>query len=144
MPLTHDELARAWPDLAIAAVVHDGHAAHEATLRLQPWVLFLDVPLSGTIGLDLARLAGPRARRLITAFDHYAVQAFDEGAVDYLLKPLDAVRLARAAQRLRVALHRHRRWLWLAVALAAVGAAVVYAWMLWRSGLLRWPLRGSD
>jgi serine/threonine protein kinase len=50
----------------------------------------------------------------------------------------------RRAQRLRVALHRHRRWLWVALALLAVGAAAVYAWMLWRSGLLRWPLRPVD
>jgi DNA-binding LytR/AlgR family response regulator len=58
--------------------------------------------MPGLDGLEVARILGARAHVVfITAFDHYAVQAFDEGAVDYLLKPLDAARLARAVQRLK-------------------------------------------
>src|SRR5262245_11823810 len=97
-----EELARVWPGLEICAVAHDGHAALQAIERLKPQVLFLDVQLPGLTGLELARLSGARAHVVfITAFDHYAVQAFDEGAVDYLLKPLDSARLVRATQRVK-------------------------------------------
>jgi DNA-binding LytR/AlgR family response regulator len=97
-----DELARAWPVLEVCAVVHDGHAALAAADEHRPDVLFLDVQMPGLDGLEVARILGTRAHVVfITAFDHYAVQAFDEGAVDYLLKPLDAARLARALQRLK-------------------------------------------
>ena len=97
-----EELARAWPELAICAAVHDGHSALREFERHKPDVLFLDVQMPGLSGLELARLVGQRAHIVfITAYDHYAVQAFDEGAVDYILKPLDASRLARAALRIR-------------------------------------------
>lgn len=97
-----DELARAWPDLAIGALVHDGHAAVEAIERLRPQVLFLDIQMPGLSGLEVARLFGTRAHVVfITAFDRYAVQAFEEGAVDYLVKPLQPARLARAVQRVK-------------------------------------------
>lgn len=97
-----DELARAWPELEIGAVVHDGHAAVEAIEQLHPQVLFLDIQMPGLSGLEVARLCGTRAHVVfITAFDRYAVQAFEEGAVDYLLKPLQPARLARAVQRVK-------------------------------------------
>jgi DNA-binding LytR/AlgR family response regulator len=97
-----EELARAWPALEICAVVYDGHAAQQAIERLRPQVLFLDVQLPGLTGLELARLCGRQAHIVfITAFDHYAVQAFEEGAVDYLLKPIDSARLVRATQRVK-------------------------------------------
>jgi DNA-binding LytR/AlgR family response regulator len=97
-----EELARLWPALHIAAVVHDGHAALAAAELHRPNVLFLDVKMPGLDGLEVARLLGSTAHVVfITAFDRYAVQAFDEGAVDYLLKPIDPGRLARAVQRVK-------------------------------------------
>jgi DNA-binding LytR/AlgR family response regulator len=97
-----EELARAWPQLEVAAVTHDGHAAIAAAERFKPEVAFLDVQMPGLDGLEVARLlAGSAHVVFITAFDHYAVQAFDEGAVDYVLKPIEPARLARAVQRLK-------------------------------------------
>ena len=97
-----EKLLRAWPALTICASVHDGHSALQEFERHQPEVIFLDVQMPGLNGLELARLIGPRAHIVfITAFDHYAVQAFEEGAVDYILKPIDAPRLARATLRIR-------------------------------------------
>jgi len=102
-----EELARLWPELTVCATVHDGHEALSAIDRHQPQVLFLDVQMPGLSGLEVARLTGTRAHVVfITAFDQYAVQAFEEGAVDYLLKPLDPARLARALRRLKERLSR--------------------------------------
>ena len=97
-----DELARIWPAAQVCATVHDGHAALQAIEQHCPEVMFLDVQMPGLSGLEVARLASPCAHIVfITAFDQYAVQAFEEGAVDYLLKPLDAARLVRAVQRVK-------------------------------------------
>jgi DNA-binding LytR/AlgR family response regulator len=97
-----EELARLWPELVICAVVHDGHEALREIERGQPEVLFLDVKMPGLTGIEVARVMGTRAHVVfITAFDDYAVQAFEEGAVDYLLKPLDSARLARALHRVK-------------------------------------------
>jgi DNA-binding LytR/AlgR family response regulator len=102
-----EELGRLWPDLEICAIVHDGHAALREIDRHQPQVLFLDVQMPGPTGIEIARETGTRAHVVfITAFDHYAVQAWDEGAVDYLLKPLDTARLARALRRVKERLTR--------------------------------------
>jgi len=102
-----EELARLWPELVICATVHDGHEALREIERHQPHVLFLDVKMPGLTGIEVARVAGTRAHVVfITAFDEYAVQAFEEGAIDYLLKPLDTARLARALRRVRERLSR--------------------------------------
>jgi DNA-binding LytR/AlgR family response regulator len=102
-----EELARLWPELAVCAVVHDGHGALREIEHHQPHVLFLDVKMPGLTGIEVARVMGTRAHVVfITAFDDYAVQAFEEGAVDYLLKPLDSARLARALQRVKERLSR--------------------------------------
>lgn len=102
-----EELARLWPELRVVATVHDGHAALRAIEDERPDVLFLDVQMPGPTGIELARLNGAKSHVVfITAFDHYALQAFDEGAVDYLLKPLDPARLARALMRVKERLAR--------------------------------------
>ncbi|WP_213955410.1 MULTISPECIES: LytTR family DNA-binding domain-containing protein [unclassified Variovorax] len=97
-----EELGRLWPGLVICAMVHDGHEALRQIERHRPQVLFLDVKMPGLTGIEVARAMGTRAHVVfITAFDQYAVQAFEEGAVDYLLKPLDPARLARALHRVK-------------------------------------------
>ena len=102
-----EELARLWPELTICATVHDGHAALREIDQHHPQVLFLDVQMPGLTGIEVARVTGTGAHVVfITAFDHYAVQAFEEGAVDYLLKPLDTARLARALRRVKERLNR--------------------------------------
>jgi DNA-binding LytR/AlgR family response regulator len=97
-----EELARLWPQARCLGCVADGHAALQAFEAQQPQVLFLDVQMPGLSGLEVARLVGQRAHIVfITAYDQYAVRAFDEGAADYVLKPLEPARLARAVQRLK-------------------------------------------
>lgn len=104
------ELARAWPGLAIAATVGDGLSAVREALRLMPDVLFFDIRMPGQSGLDAAvELAdawdtGARpfpALVFVTAYDQYAVQAFEAQAVDYLLKPVQPARLRQTVQRLQ-------------------------------------------
>jgi DNA-binding LytR/AlgR family response regulator len=104
------ELAHAWPDLHIAASVGNGHDAIERIGALAPDVAFLDIAMPGASGLDVARacaqLAAPPQIVFVTAFDAYALEAFDAAAIDYLLKPVDAARLARTVERLRERLAR--------------------------------------
>jgi len=102
-----EELARLWPELVVCATAQDGYEALREIERHQPLVLFLDVRMPGLTGLEIARMMGLRAHVVfITAYDRFAVQAFDEGAVDYLLKPLDPARLARAVRRVKDRLAR--------------------------------------
>lgn len=103
------ELARAWPELRVLATVGDGAAAVAQAHALRPDVLFLDIRMPGQNGLDAAaELAEdwPAGQALpvlvfVTAFDAYAVQAFDAQAVDYLLKPVTPERLARTVLRVQ-------------------------------------------
>lgn len=97
-----EEVLRLWPTLEACEIAHDGHAALREIERLQPHVLFLDVQMPGVTGIEIARMAGARCHVVfITAFDQYAVQAFEEGAVDYLIKPLNSARLTRALMRVK-------------------------------------------
>ncbi len=101
------ELSQLWPELEVCATASDGYGALRIIEREHPQVLFLDVQLPGLDGLELARLAGPGAHIVfVTAFEHFAVRAFTEGAVDYLVKPLDPARLARAVQRVKARLEQ--------------------------------------
>jgi DNA-binding LytR/AlgR family response regulator len=100
-------LADAWPELEIAAVVPNGLEAVQAAERLRPDVAFLDIQMPGLTGLEAAseiadRLGeGAPAIVFVTAYDEYAAQAFDVAAVDYILKPASAERLAKTVVRLK-------------------------------------------
>jgi two-component system LytT family response regulator len=90
------------PDAEIVAECGDGASAVEAILTLAPDVLFLDVQLGGLSGLDVLQQVGADAVPavvFVTAYDRYAVQAFEAHAVDYLLKPIDPDRFREAWQR---------------------------------------------
>lgn len=95
-------LASAWPDLQIVAECEHGPAAVEAIDVHAPDVAFLDIRMPGLSGLDVARAASGRCHTVFTtAYDSHAVAAFEAGAVDYLLKPVSAARLAQAVGRLQ-------------------------------------------
>jgi DNA-binding LytR/AlgR family response regulator len=97
-----ETLAEAWPELDIVAEVEDGVDALAALVTHRPDVAFLDIRMPGTDGLAVARAAAGRCHVIfLTAYDEYAVQAFDHGAVDYLLKPIDPGRVALALERLK-------------------------------------------
>lgn len=95
-------LRRLWPELEIVAVVHDGVAANAALAEHDPDVAFLDIRMPGRSGLEVARLAPARCRVVfVTAYDEHAVQAFEQAAADYLLKPVSDERLEKCVARLR-------------------------------------------
>lgn len=95
-------LAKLWPELEIIAVLHDGIAAETALREQQPDIAFLDIRMPGQSGLDAARAATADCRVVfVTAFDDHAVQAFEQAAVDYLLKPVSDERLAHCVERLQ-------------------------------------------
>lgn len=95
-------LRAAWPDLQIVATAANGVDAWDAFLEHEPEVCFLDIRMPGLSGIDVARRIGAQAQIVFaTAHGDHALAAFDAGAVDYLLKPVDAVRLAQTVQRLQ-------------------------------------------
>ena len=96
-------LEEAWPALDVVAACEDGLAAIEAVAEHRPRVAFLDIRMPGVSGLDVARAAVAAGARVVftTAYDDYAIRAFEAGAVDYLLKPVAPARLARAIERLQ-------------------------------------------
>ena len=94
-------LKEAWPQLQIVAECEDGASALESIAELQPDVAFLDIRMPGVSGLDVARAVVEQGGLVVftTAYDDYAVRAFDAGAVDYLLKPVSDERLVATRQR---------------------------------------------
>jgi DNA-binding LytR/AlgR family response regulator len=114
------ELARLWPELQVLASVGHGEAAVLQGLQLRPDVMFLDIRMPGMNGLEaaqalaedwpdvesnMANAAAPFPLIVfVTAYDQYALQAFERAAVDYLLKPVQPERLAQTCARLRAAL----------------------------------------
>jgi len=99
-------LAAAWPELQIVAECEHGPAAVEAIDALAPDIAFLDIRMPGMSGLDVARAASGRCHTVFTtAYDSHAVEAFNAGALDYLLKPIAADRLAQTVARLQNRLH---------------------------------------
>lgn len=105
-PLLRDHLAqhlaRLWPELQVVAHARNGREAVEQFEAQQPEVVFLDVHMPGLDGIEAARAIGERAHIVfVTAFEQYAVQAFEQGAIDYLVKPFDTRRLEATVRRLR-------------------------------------------
>lgn len=105
-PLLRKSLARllatAWPELEIVALARNGREAVERFEALQPDICFLDVHMPGLSGVEAAQQIGRRAQLVfVTAYDNYAVQAFQHGALDYLMKPVDSARLADTVARLQ-------------------------------------------
>jgi DNA-binding LytR/AlgR family response regulator len=105
-------LARLWPELRIVGSVTHGEAAVEQALALRPDIVFLDIRMPGLSGLEVAEAlaedwlpGGPLPLVVfVTAYDQYALQAFDHAAVDYVLKPIEPKRLALTCRRLQAAL----------------------------------------
>jgi DNA-binding LytR/AlgR family response regulator len=94
-----------WPEAKVVLVAENGNDAWDGFLEHEPDVCFLDIRMPGLSGLEVAAKIGQEAHVVfVTAYDQYAVQAFDAGAVDYLLKPVQADRLARAIDRIRAKL----------------------------------------
>jgi len=96
------QLAKAWPEVDVVAQARNGREAVELFEERLPDVCFLDVHMPGLSGVEAARFIGHRAQLVfVTAYDQYAVQAFEQGAVDYLVKPVEPARLATTTARLR-------------------------------------------
>jgi DNA-binding LytR/AlgR family response regulator len=103
-------LAQLWPELEIAGEARNGREAVDLVVQLQPDVVFLDVHMPGMNGVEAARLMGPDVQIVfVTAYEQYAVAAFEQGAIDYLVKPFDAERLAESVARLRRRIAERRR-----------------------------------
>jgi DNA-binding LytR/AlgR family response regulator len=98
-------LTELWPELNVIAECEDGLSALEALEQHRPQVAFLDIRMPGVSGLEVARAAGTHCHVIfITAYEQYALNAFDEGAMDYLLKPVARERLSLAIERARARL----------------------------------------
>lgn len=105
-PLLRDALqrmlAQTWPELDVIAQARNGREAIEQFEAKRPDVCFLDVHMPGTTGIEAASHIGRRAHLVfVTAYDQYAVQAFAQGVLDYLVKPVELVRLAETVSRLQ-------------------------------------------
>ncbi len=107
-------LARAWPQLEVTGLASNGIEALELIERVKPGIAFLDIRMPGLTGLEVAAELADRLREgervpalvFVTAYDEFAVRAFDLAAVDYLLKPVTHERLARAVEKLKRHLER--------------------------------------
>ena len=97
----------AWPELEVVAQARNGREAIELFEAHKPNICFLDVQMPGKTGVEAAQHIGRRAHLVfVTAFDQYAVQAFAQGALDYLVKPVEPARLAETVLRLQERLER--------------------------------------
>jgi DNA-binding LytR/AlgR family response regulator len=95
-------LANAWPELSIVAQARNGREAIDLFETHQPDICFLDVQMPGKTGVEAAQHIGRRAHLVfVTAFVEYAIQAFERGALDYLVKPVEPARLAETVSRLQ-------------------------------------------
>ena len=97
-----EQLGQLWPELDVIAEASDGIQALRLLDEHRPDVLFLDINMPGATGMEVARQANGRARVVfVTAYDEHAVAAFEQGAIDYVLKPISAARLSTTVSRLK-------------------------------------------
>lgn len=102
-------LAALWPELEIVAEARNGREAVDLFHEYRPDVVFLDVHMPGMNGVEAARLMGHGVHLVfVTAYEQYAVAAFDQGAIDYLVKPFELQRLAESVARLRTRIAAER------------------------------------
>jgi DNA-binding LytR/AlgR family response regulator len=95
-------LAGAWPQAQVVAAAANGADAWDAFLEHEPDACFLDIRMPGLTGIEVARRIGTRSPVVfVTAYGDHALAAFDAGAVDYLMKPVDPARLAQTVERLK-------------------------------------------
>jgi DNA-binding LytR/AlgR family response regulator len=142
-PLLHEaltrQLAQAWPELDVVAQARNGREAITLFDAHRPDVCFLDIQMPGLSGVDVANHIGRRAHLVfVTAYDHYAVKAFEQGALDYLLKPVEPARLGETVARLegrlgaaRPAVNTEAMLQQLAAQLAQMQGAAVQAPLRW-------------
>ena len=96
-----DQLALLWPELDIVHVARNGTDAAQRIRELEPDLVFLDIQMPGLNGLEVAQgIEGVTRVVFVTAYDEYAVQAFEHAALDYVLKPVKTERLARTLERI--------------------------------------------
>ena len=99
------QLAALWPELEIVQLARNGIEAAEAIAALRPDLAFLDIKMPGLSGLEVAQgIEGTTRVVFVTAYDEFAVQAFEHEAIDYVLKPVNAQRLTKTIERVRRAL----------------------------------------
>ena len=99
------ELNQLWPELEVLALARTGREAARLIETLQPDLAFLDIQMPGLTGLEVAQgIEGKTRVVFVTAYDQYAIEAFEHAALDYLLKPLKSERLARTLERVRAGL----------------------------------------
>ena len=97
-----ERLGRVWPELRISAMATHGLEALRVLAHQSPDVVFLDIQMPGATGLEIARAVDGRCHTVfVTAYDAHAIEAFEAGAVDYVLKPYEDVRLAQAVRRVK-------------------------------------------
>jgi DNA-binding LytR/AlgR family response regulator len=95
-----ERLKQLWPQIQIVAIVRNGVEAVAELNRLKPRFAFLDIRMPGLTGLDAAKAAIDTRVVFVTAYDEYAIAAFEAAAADYLLKPVSDARLAQCVARL--------------------------------------------
>jgi len=138
------QLALAWPELDVVAQARNGREAIKQFEALQPDVCFLDVHMPGLSGVEAAHHIGRRAHLVfVTAYDHYAVQAFAQGALDYLVKPVEQARLAEAVARLKERLQAAQPALNSEALLQQLAAQIAQLQTGAAPGRLRW-IRAQD
>lgn len=125
-----EQLGQLWPELTIVAEAADGIAALRLMSEHRPDILFLDIEMPGATGLEVARQVNGRSRVVfVTAYDDHAIAAFEQGAIDYVLKPISAARLFTTVTRLKERLGSPAPRL--DAVLPALAPAAPKSWLRW-------------